>query len=69
MTLHKEKTGLMATIQNDNDVSVSLRMFDAQAVSFHIHLARFKGAPRVVVTTGIDPKIVGGNLSCSTYDG
>ncbi|KAF2535441.1 hypothetical protein F2Q70_00004259 [Brassica cretica] len=42
VTLHKEKTGLMATIQNVNDVPVSLRMFDAQAVSFHIHLARFK---------------------------
>ncbi|KAL0685761.1 hypothetical protein Bca4012_052609 [Brassica carinata] len=69
LTPQSSKASPSSSRRSPCDVSVSLSMFDAQAVSFHINLDRFKGDPRVVLTTGIDPKIVGGNLPCSTYDG
>ncbi|KAL0671212.1 hypothetical protein Bca4012_033916 [Brassica carinata] len=44
------------------DVSVTLSLFDAQAVSFHQKLGGMRGDPKVIVATSINPKMVGGRL-------
>ncbi|KAL0899297.1 hypothetical protein Bca101_083258 [Brassica carinata] len=43
----------MATIKLDNGVSVSLCLFDSQAVSFHNKLESFWDEPMVTVATSI----------------
>ncbi|CAN6977247.1 unnamed protein product [Brassica rapa subsp. trilocularis] len=45
-----------------SDVSVTLSLFDAQAVSFHQKLGGMRGDPKVIVATSINPKMVGGRL-------
>ena len=43
-----------------SDVSVTLSLFDAQAVSFHQKLGGMRDDPKVIVATSIYPKMVGG---------
>ena len=43
-------------------MSVTLSLFDAQAVLFHQKLEGMRGDPKVIVATSINPKMVGGIL-------
>ncbi|KAL0693526.1 hypothetical protein Bca4012_060706 [Brassica carinata] len=51
--VHQGKEPVMATIKLDNGVSVSLCLFDSQAVSFLNKLESFCDEPRVTVATSI----------------
>ncbi|WZZ17185.1 hypothetical protein YC2023_110274 [Brassica napus] len=51
----------MATIKMENDMSVTMSLFDAQAVKIHNQLEKMGVDPRVVVATSVNPKMVGGN--------
>lgn len=42
------------------DATVTMSLFDAQAVHLHNQLEKMIGDPRVVVATSINPKMVGG---------
>lgn len=44
-----------------SDVSVTLSLFDSQAVSFHRKLEGMRVDSKVIVATNINPKMVGGN--------
>ncbi|XP_013623948.1 PREDICTED: uncharacterized protein LOC106329885 [Brassica oleracea var. oleracea] len=59
----------MATIKMDNDVSVTMSMFDSQPVKLHNKLESMGGDPRVLVATSINPKIVGGHLFLNATSG
>ncbi|WZZ35327.1 hypothetical protein YC2023_018728 [Brassica napus] len=56
----QDKNRVMATIKMDNDTSVTMSLFDAQAVKIHDQLEQIGVDPRVVVATSVNPKIVGG---------
>ncbi|KAF3575822.1 hypothetical protein DY000_02035269 [Brassica cretica] len=58
----EDKNRVMVTVKLENDVSVTLSLFDAQAVSFHQKLGGMRGDPKVIVATSINPKMVGGRL-------
>ncbi|CAN7094816.1 unnamed protein product [Brassica rapa subsp. narinosa] len=58
----EDKNRFMVTVKLENDVSVTLSLFDAQAVSFHQKLGGMRGDPKVIVATSINPKMVGGRL-------
>ncbi|CAF2160193.1 unnamed protein product [Brassica napus] len=60
---------LMATIKMDNDVSVTMSLFDSQAVKLHKQLESMGGDPRVLVAASINPKIVGGRLFLNATSG
>ncbi|KAL0724464.1 hypothetical protein Bca4012_039063 [Brassica carinata] len=45
-----------------SDVSVTLSLFDCQAVSFHKKLEGMRDDPKLIVATNINPKMVGGIL-------
>ncbi|KAH0916377.1 hypothetical protein HID58_030823, partial [Brassica napus] len=60
---------LMATIKMDNDVSVTMSLFDSQAVKLHKQLESVGGDPRVLVAASINPKIVGGRLFLNAASG
>ncbi|KAJ4903329.1 Uncharacterized protein Rs2_17280 [Raphanus sativus] len=63
------KKHLMATIKVDNDVSVTLSLFDSpQAVSLHSRLEAMRVDPRVIATS-LNPKMVGGRLLVPTNTG
>nr|VDD18292.1 unnamed protein product [Brassica rapa] len=47
----QDKTRVMATIEMNNDTSVTMSLFDAQAVSIHNKLEKMRGDPRIVVAT------------------
>ncbi|XP_009129025.3 uncharacterized protein LOC103853810 [Brassica rapa] len=64
-----DKNHLMATIKMDNDVSVTMSMFDSQPVKLHNQLESMGGDPRVLVATSINPKIVGGHLFLNATSG
>ncbi|CAN6807711.1 unnamed protein product [Brassica oleracea] len=64
-----DKNRLMATIKMDNDVSVTMSMFDSQPVKLHNQLESMGGDPRVLVATSINPKIVGGHLFLNATSG
>ncbi|CAN6882663.1 unnamed protein product [Brassica oleracea] len=64
-----DKNRIMATIKLDNETTVTLSLFDAQAVSFHNKLEDMNGDPRVIVTTSINPKMVGGGLFLNATSG
>lgn len=51
------------------DVSVTLSLFDAQAVSFHQKLGGMHDDPKVIVATSINPKMVGGRLFLNATSG
>ncbi|KAG2294973.1 hypothetical protein Bca52824_041642 [Brassica carinata] len=58
----EDKNRVMVTVKLENDVSVTLSLFDAQAVLFHQKLEGMRGDPKVIVATSINPKMVGGIL-------
>ncbi|KAF2585155.1 hypothetical protein F2Q70_00037691 [Brassica cretica] len=64
-----DKNRLMVTIKMDNDVSVTMSMFDSQPVKLHNQLESMGGDPRVLVATSINPKIVGGRLFLNATSG
>ncbi|KAF2565441.1 hypothetical protein F2Q68_00024827 [Brassica cretica] len=55
-----DKNRVMATIKMENDASVTMSLFDAQAVKIHNQLEKMGGDPRVVVITHVNPRMVGG---------
>ncbi|CAN6898712.1 unnamed protein product [Brassica oleracea var. botrytis] len=71
VTLQKDKTRVMATITLDSGVSVTMSVFDSQAVSFHIKkkIEGYKADSRVVVATCINPKLIGGRMFLNTISG
>ncbi|CAN7015621.1 unnamed protein product [Brassica rapa subsp. trilocularis] len=64
-----DKNRVMVTVKLENDVSVTLSLFDAQAVSFHQKLGGMRGDPKVIVATSINPKMVGGRLFLNATSG
>lgn len=44
-----------------SDETVTLSLFDFQAVAFHRQLEALHVDPKVIVATSINPKMVGGN--------
>ncbi|XP_013634662.1 PREDICTED: uncharacterized protein LOC106340325 [Brassica oleracea var. oleracea] len=59
----------MVTVRLENDVSVTLSLFDAQAVSFHQKLEGMRVDRKVIVATNINPKMVGGRLFLNATSG
>ncbi|XP_009119192.1 uncharacterized protein LOC103844164 isoform X2 [Brassica rapa] len=59
----------MVTVKLENDVSVTLSLFDAQAVLFHQKLGGMRDDPKVIVATSINPKMVGGRLFLNATSG
>ncbi|CAF1855301.1 unnamed protein product [Brassica napus] len=57
-----DKNRVSATIKMDNDTSVTLTLFDAQAVKIHNQLAQMAVDPRICVATSVNPRMVGGRL-------
>nr|VDD60206.1 unnamed protein product [Brassica oleracea] len=51
------RTALMATIKMDNDVSVTMSMFDSQPVKLHNQLESMGGDPRVWLQPVSTPKL------------
>ena len=49
-------------LQICSDVSVTLSLFDCQAVLFHKKLEGMRDDPKVIVATNINPKMIGGIL-------
>ncbi|KAG2313994.1 hypothetical protein Bca52824_017116 [Brassica carinata] len=64
-----ENNRVMATVKLDNDTTVTLSLFDAQAVTFHKQLQDKRVDPRVIVATSINPKMVGGRLYLNATSG
>ncbi|KAG5386316.1 hypothetical protein IGI04_037786 [Brassica rapa subsp. trilocularis] len=56
----QDENHVMATIKMENDMSVTMSLFDAQAVKIHNQLEKMGVDPRVVVATSVNPKMVGG---------
>lgn len=48
-------------------MSITLSMFDVQAVAFHQKLGGMRGDLKVIVATSINPKMVGGILLFVSY--
>ncbi|KAF3591750.1 hypothetical protein DY000_02020219 [Brassica cretica] len=65
----EDKNRVMVTVKLENDVSVTLSLFDAQAVSFHQKLGGMRGDPKVIVATSINPKMFGGRLFLNATSG
>ncbi|CAN6826901.1 unnamed protein product [Brassica oleracea] len=65
----KDKNRVMVTVRLENDVSVTLSLFDAQAVSFHQKLEGMRVDRKVIVATNINPKMVGGRLFLNATSG
>ncbi|KAL0740848.1 hypothetical protein Bca4012_082361 [Brassica carinata] len=59
---HGEQNRVIATIKLYNDATITLSLFDSQAVSFHKKLEDMHGDLKVIVATSINPKMVGGSL-------
>ncbi|KAH0872984.1 hypothetical protein HID58_070346 [Brassica napus] len=51
------------------DETVTLSLFDSQAVSFHKQLGELCGDPKVIVATNINPKLIGGRLFLNATSG
>ncbi|CAF1917187.1 unnamed protein product [Brassica napus] len=61
--------GEIVAVKSTVDVSVTLSLFDAQAVSFHQKLGGMRDDPKVIVATSINPKMVGGRLFLNATSG
>ncbi|KAG2241248.1 hypothetical protein Bca52824_096768, partial [Brassica carinata] len=58
----EDKNRVMATIKMENDVSVTLSLFDSQAVVLHKKLEDMHVDPKVIFATNINLKMIGGRL-------
>ncbi|KAF3556735.1 hypothetical protein F2Q69_00016656 [Brassica cretica] len=58
----EDKNRVMVTVKLESDVSVTLSLFDCQAVLFHKKLEGMRDDPKVIVATNINPKMIGGIL-------
>ncbi|CAN6908478.1 unnamed protein product, partial [Brassica oleracea] len=67
--LPEDKNCVMATIKMENDVSVTLTLFDSQAVALHKNLEDMHVDPKVIVATNINPKMVRGRLFLNATSG
>ncbi|KAF3484967.1 hypothetical protein F2Q69_00052070 [Brassica cretica] len=65
----EDKNRVMVTVKLENDLSVTLSLFDAQAVSFHQKLGGMRSDPKVIVATSINPKMVGERLFLNATSG
>ncbi|KAL0845869.1 hypothetical protein Bca101_019115 [Brassica carinata] len=65
----EDKNRVMATLELESDVSVTLSLFDSQAVSFHRKLEGMRVDSKVIVATNINPKMVGGRLFLNATSG
>ncbi|KAH0904423.1 hypothetical protein HID58_043926 [Brassica napus] len=65
----QDKNCVMATIKMDNDMYVTMSLFDSQAVKIHNQQETMRGNPRVVVATSVNPKMVGGRLFLNATSG
>ncbi|KAF2542424.1 hypothetical protein F2Q68_00031160 [Brassica cretica] len=54
---------------SSSDESVTLSLFDCQAVSFHKKLESMRDDPNVVVDTNINPKMIGGRFFLNATSG
>ncbi|XP_056856654.1 uncharacterized protein LOC130512459 isoform X1 [Raphanus sativus] len=63
------KNRVMVTIRLDSDDTVTLSLFDSQAVAFHMQLESMRDDPKVIVATSINPKLVGGRLFLNATSG
>ncbi|KAG2255536.1 hypothetical protein Bca52824_074830 [Brassica carinata] len=64
-----DKNRVMATIKMENDASVTISLFEAQAVKIHNQLKKMGGDPKVVVITSVNPRMVGGRLYLNATSG
>ncbi|KAF3538300.1 hypothetical protein F2Q69_00024179 [Brassica cretica] len=65
----QDRNRVMATIRMENDTSVTMSLFDGQAVKIHNQLEQMGVDPRVVVATSVNPKMVGGRLFLNATSG
>ncbi|CAN6925573.1 unnamed protein product [Brassica oleracea] len=65
----EEKNRVMVTLKLESDETVTLSLFDSQAVAFHKQLEAMRVDPKVMVVTSINPKIVGGRLFLNATSG
>lgn len=52
---------MIALLDVCSDDTVTLSLFDSQAVAFHRELESMRVDPKVIVATSINPKMVGGS--------
>ncbi|XP_018461150.2 uncharacterized protein LOC108832149 [Raphanus sativus] len=65
----EEKNRVMVTVKLESEETVTLSLFDSQAVAFHRQLEAIRDDPRVIVATIINPKMVGGRLFLNATSG
>ncbi|XP_013713774.1 uncharacterized protein LOC106417529 [Brassica napus] len=65
----EKKNRVMVTLKLDSDETVTLSLFDSQAVAFHIQLEAMRVDPKVMVVTSINPKIIGCRLFLNAMSG
>ncbi|XP_018469475.2 uncharacterized protein LOC130512541 isoform X1 [Raphanus sativus] len=65
----EEKNRVMVTMKLDSDETITLSLFDSQAVAFHKQLEAMQVDPKVMVATSINPKMVGGRLFLNATSG
>ncbi|XP_013633254.1 PREDICTED: uncharacterized protein LOC106338940 [Brassica oleracea var. oleracea] len=65
----EDKNRVMVTVKLESDVSVTLSLFDCQAVLFHKKLEGMRDDPKVIVATNINPKMIGGRLFLNATSG
>ncbi|KAF2616407.1 hypothetical protein F2Q68_00039611 [Brassica cretica] len=53
-------TDVKSTVTDPPQGSMTMSLFDAQAVNIHNQLEKMRGDPRVVVATSVNPKMGGG---------
>ncbi|CAF2154667.1 unnamed protein product [Brassica napus] len=68
-SFNEDKNRVMATINMENDMYVTMSFFDSQAVKMHNQQEKMRGDPRVVVATSVNPKMVGGHLFLNATSG
>ncbi|KAF8116080.1 hypothetical protein N665_0022s0010 [Sinapis alba] len=65
----EDKNRVMVTMKLDSDDTVTLSLFDSQAIAFHKQLESMRIDPNVIVASSINPKMVGGRLFLNATSG
>ncbi|KAF8094782.1 hypothetical protein N665_0353s0013 [Sinapis alba] len=65
----EDKNRVMVTMKLDSDETVTLSLFDSQAIAFHTQLEPMRIDPTVIVASSINPKMVGGRLFLNATSG